>query len=497
VGELATLDMDPVAIHDALRAFDSNRLVSFDRDRAAGAATVEVAHDALLFEWDRLKEWVEGYRSDIAMHQAFAVRVQEWEASNRGADDLLTGVRLDDCCSWAAETTIRLTAAERAFLDASADARDRTAAAAHEREAQRLRLENRARLRLLALFGTLALLMAAVVYGLSLPLGAAPDVVLVYPGPGAMAEAFDGIATGVDAAIARSRLDAQKVIETFDGLETRLRRLAAQGVDLVVVGFRFANPEVVRVARDYPEARFLALDYVGTFPNVSTLEIAREEGAFLIGTVAALRTRTGTVGILVDGDNDLDWPFPAGFAAGALAADAEATVRTVYLGSPPDYLVTYSMVNRAAHEMYRGGADVVFYAGGQAPLGVFEAAFSESEDRDSHLWAIAIDTDWYVALPMIGLGEGRPAEPWRAHVLTSLITRYDRAFETMVDAYAAGTLDGGGRRFGLAEGVFDVTASGGFIDDLQPRLDSLQARIVAGEIDIPPYPIDRAPPGVR
>jgi basic membrane protein A len=67
----------------------------------------------------------------------------------------------------------------------------------------------------------------------------------------------------------------------------------------------------------------------------------------------------------------------------------------------------------------------------------------------------------------------------------------------MVDAYAQETLAGGARQFGLGEGAFDLAASGGFIDDLQPRIEALRAQIVAGEIEVPPYPVNRAPPGVR
>jgi hypothetical protein len=77
-----------------------------------------------------------------------------------------------------------LTADERAFLDASLERRrveqtDNEARATRER-----RLERRARTRLLAFVGAAALFVAAVAYALVAWPGRAPDVVLVYPGPG-------------------------------------------------------------------------------------------------------------------------------------------------------------------------------------------------------------------------------------------------------------------------------------------------------------------------
>ncbi len=314
----------------------------------------------------------------------------------------------------------------------------------------------------------------------------------VYPGSGA--RVTDSIATGVDVGVARHDLDAEVVVEVEARLEDRLRRLARQGVRLVVVGFPWGNPAVERAARDNPGTRYLAADYHGELPNVSMPTFAFEEGAFLVGAAAAMQSRTGIVGILVAADSDRDWPYPAGFAAGVRAVDPGMRVLVSYLPGAMVRSLPFGNVNAAAHALYRRGADVVFYAGQAAPLGALEAAYSESAALGRHCWAVVLDTDWYAVLPLVASGTGDDASAWRPHVLTSLITHYDEAFATMLDAYAEGTLAAGERRFHLADGVFELAESGGFIESSLPALAVIRERIVSGEIEVPALPDDRGPP---
>ena len=53
--ELVTLDVDVVTMHAAVEAFVASRLLVRDRDPFSGALTIEVAHEALLSEWQRLR----------------------------------------------------------------------------------------------------------------------------------------------------------------------------------------------------------------------------------------------------------------------------------------------------------------------------------------------------------------------------------------------------------------------------------------------------------
>jgi len=490
VRDMAELGIDPLVLSDVLRRFEASRLITFDRDPSSGASTVEVAHEALLSAWDRLAGWIELGLADLRRHAALAARVEEWTATGRPQEDLLAGSRLEQYETWARESTLHLTADERAFLDASLERRRAEQAATDARAVRERGLERRARARLVAFVAAAAMLVAAVGYGLVAWPGRAPDVVLVYPGPGD-GGMYDSMGVGFTDAVAELNLDGQTVIERPEAVRQRLQRLSEQGVRLIVVGFDMSNPDVEIVARDHPRTSFIAADYWGELPNVATPRFAVEEGAYLVGAAAALKSSTGTVGVIGESDQTTQWWYVAGFQAGADEADPDVEVRIAYLPEGP---VTYATVNRAAEEIFRAGADVIFYSGRPAPLGLFEAASSESDVLGRQLWAIGIDTNWYLALPLGGSTGGRDAAAWRSHVLTSMITRYDEGIATMLDAYVRGALPPGERRFGLADGAFELPADGGFVDDARPALDSLRDRIISGEIEVPRYPPDRGPP---
>ncbi|MCD6014638.1 MAG: transcriptional activator domain [Solirubrobacterales bacterium] len=133
----------------ALAALTESRLVTVDED------TVEVAHEALLREWPRLRGWLEEDAEGRRLHQHLIQAAEEWEASGRDPAELYRGARLASALDWAAGHDAELNELERDFLDASNEV--------SEREAERQRRTNR-RLRTL-LAGVGVLLAAAIVAG--------------------------------------------------------------------------------------------------------------------------------------------------------------------------------------------------------------------------------------------------------------------------------------------------------------------------------------------
>jgi WD40 repeat protein len=120
-------------------------LLSFDRDPFTRTPTVEIAHEALLREWGRLRGWIEASRADIRMQRVLARNAADWEQSNREASYLLHGRRLDQYAVWMESTDLVLTLNERTFLEASLAERDTRRAAETARQARETALEKRAR----------------------------------------------------------------------------------------------------------------------------------------------------------------------------------------------------------------------------------------------------------------------------------------------------------------------------------------------------------------
>jgi WD40 repeat protein/DNA-binding SARP family transcriptional activator len=136
--ELRSLDVDQAELEHALDAFGSSRLLSFDRDPRSGEATVEVAHEALLENWQRLREWIDVVREDMALRRRLAAAAAEWQGSSRDASFLLRGLQLARAEAAAGRSNLAQTELERDYLAASLAQREAEQAAAR-RSLNRLR----------------------------------------------------------------------------------------------------------------------------------------------------------------------------------------------------------------------------------------------------------------------------------------------------------------------------------------------------------------------
>jgi serine/threonine protein kinase/WD40 repeat protein len=147
---------EPKVMEGVIYGFGRHRLLSFDRDPVTREPTVEIAHEALLGAWDRLRDWIDEAREDIRTQRRLAFSVAEWEAAERDRSFLLTGARLDQVREWAETTTLAISDADRAYL------RDSTAAQRAVQERERA-LERRSirRLRSLVAVGVAAALVAS------------------------------------------------------------------------------------------------------------------------------------------------------------------------------------------------------------------------------------------------------------------------------------------------------------------------------------------------
>ncbi|MAU00169.1 MAG: hypothetical protein CL608_23765 [Anaerolineaceae bacterium] len=111
------------AVPHILDTFGRHRLLTFDRDPLTREATVEVAHEALLGNWQRLRAWLGIHREDIRQQRLLAAAAQEWTEAGQDESFLLRGARLEQFERWAAATAVALTQGEQTFLSASSAAR--------------------------------------------------------------------------------------------------------------------------------------------------------------------------------------------------------------------------------------------------------------------------------------------------------------------------------------------------------------------------------------
>jgi hypothetical protein len=79
------------SIGGVIGAYGSARLLTFDRDPATREPTVEVAHEALIREWRRLRDWLDDSRDDLRQHRKLTTAAAEWVQADRDTGLLLRG----------------------------------------------------------------------------------------------------------------------------------------------------------------------------------------------------------------------------------------------------------------------------------------------------------------------------------------------------------------------------------------------------------------------
>jgi basic membrane protein A len=261
--------------------------------------------------------------------------------------------------------------------------------------------------------------------------------------------------------------------------EDRLRQLADAGANPIIgVGFAYSDA-VNAVAPDYADVNFAVIDGFDpdTKPNdnVAYLGFAENEGSFLVGVAAALKTQTDHIGFVGGVHNDLIKKFEAGYEAGAEAVNPDIDIDVKYIEeSDLSGFNNPGKGKAAAAAEYDDGADIVYHASGASGSGVFDAAVEAGDG----MWAIGVDSDQYLS--------ASPTQ--QPHILTSMLKRVDTATYDMVKSIVDNKPLVSYQTYDLAHDGVGYSTSGGFIDDITDQINDYADKIKSGEIKVPTAP---------
>ena len=233
-----------------------------------------------------------------------------------------------------------------------------------------------------------------------------------------------------------------------------------------------------------PDTNFAVVDGYSTtlakepLENLNDLVFAANEGAYLVGVAAALKSKAKHVGFVGGVPGNVIGPFEAGYKAGVKSVDPKIKFDATYLTQDQtDAEAAYENTSggkAAATAMYEGGADVVFHAAGKSGIGVFQAAEAAGEGK----WAIGVDSDQY-------LTASKGQQP---HILTSALKRIDTAVYDEVKSFQDKALKPGFVNYDLKSDGVGYATSGGFVDDIEDQLQAEADKIKSGEIKVPTDP---------
>ena len=319
---------------------------------------------------------------------------------------------------------------------------------------------------------------------LALTAGAAlADPALIYDLGGKFDKSFNEAAYTCAEAYAKETGGSYRDIELQSEAqrEQALRRFAEAGFNPVVsTGFSMSTP-IASVAADYPDTKFVTIDgFVSPdeHPNVLSILFAEHEGSYLVGMMAAMASKTGTVGFVGGMDVPLIRKFACGYAQGALAVNPDLKVISNMTGTTPAAWNDPVKGSELAKAQIAQGADVIYAAAGGTGLGVLQTA------ADEDILSIGVDSNQNHLYP--------------GKVLTSMLKRVDVAVaETMAQG---ADLETGVMVLGLAENgvgyALDENNEALVTPEMKAAVDDAREKIVAGEIEVHDYSSDDSCPAL-
>ena len=233
--------------------------------------SVEVAHEALLREWPRLRGWLDADRDGRRLHRHLTHAAREWREGGRDRAELYRGARLASALEWRAEHEPELNVAEQEFLDASR--------VAGERARRRLWL---------ALAGVIVLLVIAT--------GAAAAALDQRGQAREQARAAEaqrlGAQAGSDEQLDRALLVAREGVALDDAPATRDNLLAVLRRAPAAMGVMRGDGDVMNAVALHPDGRTLAVgDDDGTiffFDTATRRRLGRPHDSGLTAAITAL-----------------------------------------------------------------------------------------------------------------------------------------------------------------------------------------------------------------
>ena len=281
---------------------------------------------------------------------------------------------------------------------------------------------------------------------------------------------------------AMKELDGKLLVNTFQGSEAGdnrelLLRLQGQDkVDLVIaVGYIFSEP-IKKIAPQFPATKFAIID--GNVPglnptdNIICLLFREQEGSFLVGAAAALKSKTGKIGFVGGMVSPLIKKFEIGYISGARHINPQIDVATDYIGTTITAYMDPLSAHKLAVRQFDAGADIIFHAAGGSGIGVLQAA------QEKEKLMIGVDMDQSLTFPAAQ----------RKYILTSMVKRVDTAvYATILKAFER-KLEGGYFEFGLQENGVSYAENpynAEMLASIKEKMEELKLGIINKTVMIP------------
>ncbi|MBC7420582.1 MAG: BMP family ABC transporter substrate-binding protein [Bdellovibrio sp.] len=264
-----------------------------------------------------------------------------------------------------------------------------------------------------------------------------------------------------------------KYVEATDhnSLETLHRNFAQKKYDLII-GIGFAQTDAIKkVSALFPETQFAIVDGEVSAKNVRSLLFEEHEGSFLMGSAAAMKSKTEVIGFIGGMDIPLIRRFQKGYDAGAKHVNPKVMIIHNYIGVTGEAWNNPAKAKEMAFSQIGQKADVIFHAAGASGAGLFDAA------AEKKIFAIGVDSNQNWIKPGV--------------VLTSMLKRVDVAVFETIKSVTEKKFQSGIMRFGLknsgVDWALDANNEKLWSSAEKQKMTEIKKQIISGKISVPDY----------
>jgi basic membrane protein A len=266
-------------------------------------------------------------------------------------------------------------------------------------------------------------------------------------------------------------------------IEPAMRAFAERGYDLIIgVGFA-QSPIMEKVAKDYPNINFAIIDGIiideqtkAPRTNVASLLFREHEGSYLVGIIAARKSKSGIISFLGGMDIPLIHKFATGYVEGAKSVNPNIQVIENYIGVTDGAWNNPGKGKEITLAQIQKGSDVIFTAAGNSGLGAFDAVEQNGKDANGNAksYVIGVDSNQNWVKP--------------GFVLTSMVKKIDNAVYQIVKDLVEKKFQGGVHVYGLDnDGVgyaMDKNNEPLIPKDVIDQVEASKKKIIAGQIKV-------------
>ena len=250
--------------------------------------------------------------------------------------------------------------------------------------------------------------------------------------------------------------------------EQVIRKMAKRGGHPIIGLSWNQQSAMTKVAKEFPKTSFAIVDAEIKLPNVRSIVFKEHEGSFLVGLLAAMKSKTGTISFVGGMPIPVIHTFYCGYEQGAKYANKNIKIIQNMTGTDGSAWNNPGRGAELAKSQFEKGSDVVFAAAGGTGIGVYQAA------KDSGKYAIGVDSNQNYIHP--------------GTMLTSMVKEVGVAVYQAFEDGKNGNFSHGLKKLGIKEGAvswaYDKYNKDLITPEMKKAVDQAEKDILSGKIKV-------------